>query len=185
MTNTRKMALIAILSAVSFLLMYLKFPLIPSASFLEIDFSIIPILIGMLMLDLGSAFSILFIRTILKFLFNNNGPSTVIGLPMNIAALAVFMVALYAIWSKKQTLRQYLIASSVATIGLTLVMLMLNYVYAIPVYATFAHFDIGQILGVNNYLFGMVLPFNLLEGMLFSLVFYAVYRAGQPILRKL
>lgn len=76
MTNTRKMALIAILSAVSFLLMYLKFPLIPSASFLEIDFSIIPILIGMLVLDLGSAFSILLIRTVLKFLFNNNGPST-------------------------------------------------------------------------------------------------------------
>ncbi len=32
MTNTRKMTIIAILSAVSFLLMYLKFPLIPTAS---------------------------------------------------------------------------------------------------------------------------------------------------------
>ncbi|MBF0787498.1 ECF transporter S component [Streptococcus sp. 19428wC2_LYSM12] len=185
MTNTRKMALIAILSAVSFLLMYLKFPLIPSASFLEIDFSIIPILIGMLILDLGSAFSILLIRTVLKFLFNNNGPSTVIGLPMNIVALAVFMTVLYVMWGKRQTLKHYFIASSLATLSLTLVMIALNYVYAIPVYAAFANFDIRQILGVNNYLFGMVLPFNLLEGVIFSLVFYLVYRAGQPILRKL
>lgn len=185
MTNTRKMAWIAILSAVSFLLMYLKFPLIPVASFLEIDFSIVPILIGMLMLDLGSAFSILFLRTVLKFLFNNNGPSTVIGLPMNIAALAVFMLALYLIWSKKQMVKNYVLASGVGTIGMTLVMLALNYIYAIPVYAAFANFDIGQILGVKNYLFGMVLPFNLLEGMIFSLVFYVAYRAGRPILRKL
>lgn len=185
MTNTRKMALIAILSAVSFLLMYLKFPLIPSASFLEIDFSIIPILLGMLILDLGSAFNILLIRTVLKFLFNNNGPSTVIGLPMNIVALAVFMLALYVMWSKKQTLKHYLIASSVGTLGLTLAMLVLNYVYAIPVYATFANFDIRQILGVSNYLFAMVLPFNLLQGVIFSLLFYLLYQAGQPILRKL
>ncbi len=185
MTNTRKMAWIAILSAVSFLLMYLKFPLIPAASFLEIDFSIVPILIGMLMLDLGAAFSILFLRTVLKFLLNNNGPSTVIGLPMNIAALAVFMLALYLIWSKKQTLKTYFIGSFVGTIGMTFVMLALNYVYAIPVYATFANFDIRQILGVNNYLFGMVLPFNLLEGVIFSLVFYVMYRAGRPILKKL
>lgn len=185
MTNTRKMAVIAILSAVSFLLMYLKFPLIPSASFLEIDFSIIPILIGMLVLDLGSAFSILLIRTVLKFLFNNSGPSTVIGLPMNIVALAVFMLVLYVMWSKQQTLRHYVLASGLATLSLTLAMLVLNYVYAIPVYAAFANFDIRQILGVSNYLFGMVLPFNLLEGIIFSLVFYLVYQAGQPLLRKL
>ncbi len=35
MTNTRKIAHIAILSTLSFLLMYLQFPLIPSASFLQ------------------------------------------------------------------------------------------------------------------------------------------------------
>ena len=41
MTNTRKIAHIAILSTLSFLLMYLQFPLIPSASFLQFDFSAI------------------------------------------------------------------------------------------------------------------------------------------------
>ncbi|MTB64458.1 ECF transporter S component [Streptococcus sp. zg-86] len=184
MTHTRKMALIAILSAVSFLLMYLKFPLIPSASFLEIDFSIIPILIGMLALDLGSAFTILLIRTVLKFLFNNSGPSTVIGLPMNIVALAVFLLAFYVIWGKKQTIQQYVFATIVGSAGLTLAMLLLNYIYAIPAYAAFANFDIREIIGVRNYLVGMVLPFNLLQGLLFSLIFYLVYRASQPILRK-
>ena len=43
MTNTRKLAYIAILSAVSFLLLYFSFPLIPAADFLKVDFSILPV----------------------------------------------------------------------------------------------------------------------------------------------
>ena len=54
MTNTRKLAHIAILSTLSFLLMYLQFPLIPSASFLQFDFSILPVLVGLMMIDLQS-----------------------------------------------------------------------------------------------------------------------------------
>ncbi|WP_337123420.1 ECF transporter S component, partial [Staphylococcus aureus] len=57
--NTRKMAYIAILSAISFLLMYVQFQILPGADFLKLDFSILPILIGLVILDLKSAFSIL------------------------------------------------------------------------------------------------------------------------------
>ncbi len=46
MTNTRKMAYIAILSAISFLLLFFNFPILPAASFLKIDFSVIPILLA-------------------------------------------------------------------------------------------------------------------------------------------
>ncbi|CRH85663.1 Riboflavin ECF transporter S component RibU [Chlamydia trachomatis] len=185
MTQTRKMAYIAILSAVSFLLMYLKFPLIPTANFLEVDFSVIPILLGLLVLDLKSAWGILLLRTLLKFVFNNAGPSTLIGLPMNIVAVGVFVLAMTIIWKKKPSLKTYLLASLVGTLGLTASMLVLNYVYAIPLYATVANFDIKQILGLNPYLFGMVLPFNLLEGALFALVFYLFYLAFRPYLKKL
>ena len=40
MTNTRRLSTIAILSALSFVLMYFDFPLLPAASFLRIEFSI-------------------------------------------------------------------------------------------------------------------------------------------------
>ncbi len=50
-------------------------------------------------------------------------------------------------------------------------MLVLNYVYAVPVYATFANFDIKEILGLTNYLLMMVL-FNLLQGIVLSAIFY-------------
>ena len=61
--NTRKMAYIAILSAVSFLLMFLQFPMF--TDFLQVDFSIIPILVGLLLFDMKSAFAILLLRSVL------------------------------------------------------------------------------------------------------------------------
>lgn len=184
MTNTRKMTIIAILSAVSFLLMYLKFPLIPTASFLEVDFSLVPILFGLLILDMKSSFAILLVRTFLKLILNNQGPSTIIGLPMNVAAMSVFILAVAYFWKNDQTIKNYLKTATVATIGSTVVMLILNYVYAVPVYAVFANFDIKEILGLTNYLLMMVLPFNLLQGIVLSAIFYICYKAAQPILKK-
>ena len=60
MTNTRKLAYIAILSAVSFLLLYFSFPLIPAADFLKVDFSILPVLIALVIFDFKSAIGVLF-----------------------------------------------------------------------------------------------------------------------------
>lgn len=184
MTNTRKMTIIAILSAVSFLLMYLKFPLIPTANFLEVDFSLVPILFGLLILDTKASFAILLVRTLLKLILNNQGPSTIIGLPMNIAAMSIFILAVAYFWKKDQTIKNYIKTAIVATIGSTLVMLLLNYVYAVPVYVAFANFDIKEILGLWNYLLMMVLPFNLLQGIVLSAVFYICQKAAQPILKK-
>ena len=179
MTNTRKMAYIAILSALSFLLMYFQFPLIPAASFLQVDFSILPILVGLLMLDLSSAFIILIIRTLLKLLLNNGGVGTLIGLPMNVVALAVFIWAMAALWNQKRSDKAYIVASAVGTLGLTVTMFVLNYIYA-----KFANFDIKTILGLGNYLFAMVVPFNLIEGIIFSVTFFVLYNCLKSVLKK-
>ena len=83
-----------------------------------------------------------------------------------------------------QTIKNYLKTATVATIGSTVVMLIVNYVYAVPVYAAFANFDIKEILGSTNYLLMMVLPFNLLQWIVPSAIFYICYKAAQPILKK-
>ncbi|WP_019795497.1 ECF transporter S component, partial [Streptococcus sobrinus] len=106
-TNTRQLVYIASLSAVSFLLMYVQFPLIPSANFLQFEFSILPALVALLIFDLKSAFAVLTLRTLLKLILNNGGVGTLIGLPMNYIALSLFILALGLGWKKKQTLKSY------------------------------------------------------------------------------
>ena len=60
MNKTRRLTVIALLAAISFVLMiFPQFPLIPGASFLKIDFSFVPVLLGALMLDLKSGYAIL------------------------------------------------------------------------------------------------------------------------------
>ena len=182
MTNTRKLAYIAILSAVSFLLLYFSFPLIPAADFLKVDFSILPVLIALVIFDFKSAIGVLLLRSLLKLLLNNGGLGSMIGLPMNFVALGVFVWGLSYFWKKNQTSKNYILGSVLGTILLTVAMVVLNYIYAVPLYA---NFDIAQFIGLYKYLFAMVVPFNLLEGLIFSVAFALIYAPLKSILVKL
>lgn len=184
MSKTHRLVLIAILSTISFLLMFVSFSIIPGANFLKIEFSIIPVLLGLILFDLKSAYAILLLRSLLKLLLNNSGVNDFIGLPMNIIALGLFVTAFAIFWNGKKSRFQYIGASLIGTITLTLAMLALNYFYAIPLYAKFANFDIGAFIGIAKYLLAMVLPFNLIEGLIFAISFYFVYIASKPILER-
>ncbi|MFS1663061.1 ECF transporter S component [Streptococcus sp. zg-JUN1979] len=184
MTNTRRLTLLAVLSALSFVLMYLSFPLIPGADFLKLDFSLIPMLLALVLLDLKGAFSVLFLRSLLKVLLNTRDVGSLIGLPMNMVALGLFILAFALLWQKKPSIANYIKASVVGTLVLTLAMVVLNLIYAVPLYAEFAGFDINAFIGLNKYIMAMVIPFNLVEGVILALVFYIVYVPAKPLLER-
>lgn len=184
MAKTRSLTFIAILGALSFVLMFFSFPIIPGADFLKIELSILPILLGLVLLDLRSAYAILILRSVLKLLLNNKGVNDYIGLPMNMAALGIFVLVFALLWKGRESRKTFILTSLVATVSLTAVMLLLNYVYAIPLYATFANFDIAAFIGVRTYLTAMVLPFNLIQGLIFSLVFGVTYPALKSLLER-
>lgn len=185
-TRTRKLVLIAMLAAISFILMiFPQFPLIPAADFLKVEFSIIPILVGLYLFDLPAAFLILILRSVLKLLLNNEGINTWIGLPLNIVAVGSFLL-IFAIFFKKDSgTRTYVTGGVLATLVMTAAMVVANFVYAIPLYAKFAHFDINKIFGASKYLMAMVVPFNLLEGAIFSVSFAIIFVAIKSILENM
>ncbi|MDR1606353.1 MAG: ECF transporter S component [Streptococcaceae bacterium] len=185
-TRTRKLVLIAMLAAISFILMiFPQFPLIPAADFLKIDFSIIPILVGLYLFDLPTAFIVLILRSLLKLLLNNEGVNTWIGLPLNIVAVGTFILVFALFFKKESTTKSYVIGSSLATIAMTAAMVLANFVYAIPLYAKFANFDINQIFGASKYLVTMIIPFNLIEGALFAISFAIIFVALKSILETM
>ncbi|MBJ8326077.1 ECF transporter S component [Streptococcus pacificus] len=184
MIKTKKLAYVAILGALSFILMLLNFPIIPGAEFLKIDFSIIPVLIGLVLFDLKSAYIILLLRTGLKFFLNNTGVNDLIGLPMNVVATGVFILVFALYWNHKKSHKTYVISSILATAFLTLAMIILNIFYAIPLYAAFANFDIGQFIGVGKYIVAMVIPFNVVQGILFSVAFGIIYLSMKSFLES-
>lgn len=184
MTNTRRLTLLAVLSALSFVLMYMSFPLIPGANFLKLDFSVIPMLLALVLFDFKSSVVVLFLRSLLKLVLNNQGVETYIGLPMNMVALFVFLWAFAFIWKKHMVLTAYLKATVLGTLILTVAMVLINLFYAVPLYATFANFDIAATIGVSRYIVVMVIPFNIIEGVLLALVFYIVYTSCKPFIER-
>lgn len=184
MSKTRKLAYVALLGALSFVLMLVDFPIIPGADFLKVELSILPILVGLTLFGLKEAYVILVLRTLLKLVLNNQGISTLIGLPMNVLALGVFILFFSLIWKKEKTRLQFVLSGLLGTLSLTGVMLLLNYFYAIPLYATFANFDIEKFIGIGRYMIGMVLPFNLIQGLIFTLSFALLYLSLKPLLLK-
>lgn len=184
-TRTRKLVMIAMLTAISFILMiFPQFPLIPAADFLKVDFSIIPILVGLYLFDLPAALAILVLRSVLKLLLHNEGVNDWIGLPLNIVAVGAFLL-IFALFFKKETsTKSYVIGSALATVTMTAAMVLANLVYAIPLYAKFAHFDINQIIGTSRYLMAMVVPFNLIEGVIFAVSFAVIFVALKSLLEN-
>ncbi|KZK08610.1 Substrate-specific component RibU of riboflavin ECF transporter [Lactococcus cremoris] len=201
MSKTRRMVLIAMLAALSTILLLpiLQFPLLPGIDFMKVELSIIPVLIGVFTLGLGDGFIILFIRSVLWYLLFNQGPSTWIGVPMNFVALGIFMAIVWFFTKKKFSIKNYTVGIVLATIASVLVMMVLNVFYALPLYRLAAGFDVDKIFAGATHLFNMgslsvtlnptylltvVLPFNALQYIIFALVFgliVAVFKKNKVV----
>ncbi|RZI48149.1 ECF transporter S component [Lactococcus kimchii] len=188
MSKTRRMVLIAMLAALStvLLLPILQFPLLPGIDFMKVELSIIPVLIGVFTLGLSDGFVILLIRSILWYLLFNQGPSTWIGVPMNFIALGLFMTMVWLFTKRKFSVRNYLVGVVFATVTAVLAMMLLNVFYALPLYRLAAGFDVDKLFSGAVHLFSMgsfdvtinptylitvVLPFNAIQNVIFALVF--------------
>ncbi|GMA70678.1 hypothetical protein GCM10025879_19240 [Leuconostoc litchii] len=110
-TRIQRTTLIAILSAISFgLMLFPQVPIIPGADFLKLDFSIIPVVIGLYWLNYTSAVWIILLRTLLKLILANEGVNTYLGLPVNLIVILTFITVMkitmpnviyLSRWSKK------------------------------------------------------------------------------------
>lgn len=173
-TRTQRITFIAIMSTISFLLMiFPQIPLIPGADFLKLDFSIIPVLLAVYWFDFSAGLLVILLRTILKLLLNNEGVNTYLGLPVNVLGVLTFITLLYIILPQVTVKLNYIraiLGVLVATGGLAISMIIVNWFVVIPLYAQFAHFDIQQIFGVGHYLVAIVMPFNLIQGIIWGIV---------------
>lgn len=170
-SKNRRLVLIAIFSAVAMVLMV--FPVIPMfGGFMKLDFSIVVVLIGMYLLDFSGAVTILLLRSLLKVIIFNNGVSDWIGMPMNIVAMTTFIGIIW-LFTKNNgfDVKQYLMGSVFGTIAMTVMMTLLNWVYAIPLYQKFANFSLASVgLNMKAWLVSMVIPFNLVQGIVLTIV---------------
>lgn len=175
-TTLHRLVGIALLGAIAYILMLLEFPILPVAPWMKIDFSDIPILIGLFLFGVGGAFVI----TIIKLLLH----SAMMGFAIYdlIGSFASFLGTAVLILAFALVLRYYRgnpkwrmpVAIVVAKIGLVVIESLANLTFVLPFYLQVMGMKLS--MSLNTVVLVAVIPFNLIKGLLVGNVFWLVYQ---------
>lgn len=188
--NIKNMTKISILSVIAFILMQIEFPIPIFPSFLKIDLSDLPALVGGF--ALGPIVGILI--ELFKNLMHLIQTST-----SGVGELANFLVgvALVApaslIYYRNKTRKNAVIGLLVGTIGMGIVGGLSNYYILLPFYANVLKFPIeaivemgslvnSNIVDLNSLIFYAIIPFNILKGIVLSVITMLIYKRISSLL---
>jgi riboflavin transporter len=189
---------VAILGALAGAIMMMKFALPIFPYFLEIDLSDIPAVIGVMVLGPLAGVLIEGVKIVVNILLNGSLTFGV-GEAANFVSGVAFILPLGLIYRKKKDFKGAVIGLIAGTLSLTVVMGITNYFIFIPLFAkafnapVSAYVDIAQKLPffgqfVNNLLDMIIysfVPFNMLKGILITVVTLVLYDFLVPALNKI
>lgn len=181
--RTRKMVTVGILAALAWVVSQFSFPLLPWAPFLKIDFSDIPILLGMYIYGPMSGIAIAAVRSLLSYVTTGGEAGFPIGdTAAFIATLSYTLPIYYVIRKNKPSKKQALLGGTAATLSLTGILAVLNWLVIAPLYMTVMGFSVGP---MREYLTLSVMPFNLLKGAFVSIIFFVAFFKLHHYLEKI
>ncbi|MBE6612416.1 MAG: ECF transporter S component [Ruminococcaceae bacterium] len=190
--TVRNMTKIAILTAISAIIMLFEFPLPFAPSFYELDLSEAVILMGGFAMGPLAAAIMELLKNLLNLLLNGTITAGV-GELANFAMGCALVVPASLIYKNKKSFQGAVIGLLVGILSLVAVGCVLNYFVMIPAYVALAHFPLEAILQMGadansrvNSLATLVIfavaPFNLVKGVLCSLINLLLYKRLSKIL---
>ncbi|MEQ8153355.1 MAG: ECF transporter S component [Clostridiaceae bacterium] len=180
MINSRlnKEIKIALLSAIAFILMYFDFPIPGFPTFLKIDLSDIPALMGAFALGPIAGVGIELIKNLLYTLIKGS-QTFFIGEFANFAIGSSWVITAGLIYKKKRSFKGALAALVVSVIVMTIVAILLNYFILLPMYVNVFKVPLGNI---TTFIATATLPFNLIKGAAASIPTVLLYRQVKTLL---
>ena len=191
--GTKKLAQIGMLSAIAVVLMLFEIPLPFAPSFYEIDFSEVPVLIGAFSMGPMAGVLIELIKIILNLCINGTMTAGVGELANFVIGCALVLPAAL-IYKVKKTKKSALVGLVVGTIFMTVSGCFINAYVMLPTYASAFGMPIealvqmgtavnGKITDLLTFVMFAVVPFNLLKGVLVSVIVFLIYKKISPILK--
>ena len=196
-TNTfdaKGIAQIGVLSAIATVIMLFEIPLWFTPGFYKIDLSDIPILIGSFAIGPLAGVIMELIKNLLNLLLNGTTTGG-IGEFANFLFGCSLVVPSAIIYKLGKTRKHAIVGLSVGTVCFIVVGCLMNAFVLLPVYASVFHMPIDALVGMgtavnhaihnlNTFVLFAVAPFNLLKGIIVSVVTLLVYKKVSPILHK-
>ncbi len=183
----------AILGAFAFVLMMVEFPLpFLAPPFYKMDFSEIAVLIGGFAMGPAAAAVIEALKIVLNLLFT--GTSTqFVGEIANYLIGISFCIPAAIIYRNNKTKKSALTGLAAGTVIMAVMGVLLNYFVLIPAYSFFYHLPLEAIISMGAAIFPVVsgkftfvlmcvTPFNLVKGLIVSVITALHYKRVSPLL---
>jgi riboflavin transporter len=170
---------IGMLSAVAYVLMLLNFPLPAFPTWLKIDFSDIPALIGAIIMGPTAGILIELLKNVLDLISTGSESGVPVGHIANFITGITFILPTYFIYNKVKTKKGMTYALITASVITAVVMSVLNYIVFLPMYSYFMNFDLPKSVVVSA-----ILPFNLLKCIIISAVFLPLFIKMQDFIKR-
>lgn len=193
--TVKNIAKIALLSAVALVLQTFDFPLpFVAPTFYKLDFSDVAALIGGFAMGPAAGVVIEALKNVLSILFT--GSTTMfVGEFANFLIGASFVLPASIMYRNKKDKHTALVGLVVGSISMAVAGVLLNYFVLIPAYSYFFHMDVDMIVAMGTAIFPIiqsklsfvivcVTPFNLIKGVLDSVITILLYKHISPLLHR-
>ena len=195
--GSRYIAYVAMFSAIAGVLMLLEVPLFFAPSFYKMDLSELPVLLCSFYLGPVAGATSEFLKVFLKLLIK--GTSTAfVGDYANFVVGCAFILPASAIYHAHKTKRNAVVGMIVGTLVMSMFGSAFNALYLIPkfakIYADYGGMEaiIGMGTAVNKHItsvwtlvFYAVVPFNLVKGVIISVLTFLLYKRISPLMHKM
>ena len=193
--TTRNLTVAAMLSAVAFILMFIEFPvpmLIPS--FVKMDFSDLPALLGAFALGPVYGVVISFMKNLLHIVVKGTSTACV-GELCNFMLGAVFSAVAGFIYKHHKSRKTAILGAVAGAAAMAVFSVPSNYFITYPAYVEFYHMPLEAILGMyqairpstNGLLECLMvfnMPFTFVKGMIDVALCFLIYKPLSPLLHK-
>ena len=188
--RTKAVTIIAILSSISAVLMFFDFPLPLFPSFMKMDFSDLPALLGAFSLGPMAGVAIQLIKNLIHLMRTSTGG---VGELANFLIGSAFVFSAGLVYKYHKTRRGAIVGMFVGTIAMATVAIAANFFILIPFYTTLMPLEriiamasriFPAVDSLDKVVFYSILPFNLIKGAIVSLVTFFIYKKLSVIISE-
>jgi riboflavin transporter FmnP len=177
MNKTRKLTAMAVLAALSIVLVALiHFPIFPAAPYLEYDPADIPVLICGFAFGPAAGIAVAAAAAMIQGL-TVSAQSGIYGIIMHIAATATYVTVTSLIYRRHKTRKTAAVSLVFGTLAMTVVMALANLVVT-PAFTGM------PVSAVAELLIPIIIPFNLIKAGVNGIVTFFVYKSVSKVIHK-
>lgn len=191
--TTKMITQIGMLGAIAVVLMLFEIPLPFAPHFYEIDFSEVPVLIGCFSMGPLAGALIELVKIVLNLIINGTDTAGV-GEAANFLIGCAFCLPAGMIYQRIKTKKGAVIGMMTGTAIMTVFGCLINAYVLLPTYAAAFHMPIEKLVALGSdvnaninslltFVIFAVAPFNLLKGIMVSVIVLCIYKKISPILK--